>query len=333
MPIEGDLKSLNLSSVLQLISQERLTGVLKIKRRNEVVDIGFAEGQITGAFYERGEKVERLEAYLVRSGVIGRNVYKLVEEIHEETKRPIMNIILEDRYLTTEEVERIIKFKIQEVIDELFQWEEGAFKFEEGSIIYPKSLIKIRLNTEGLILEAARRMDEWPRIKEAVPSGDIVYKEVERPELKLTPQEDEARVLSLLNGHRSVDDLIEISGLGKFHTYSCLYRLLSTGQIEVAYAKPTAKKIRPKRKKISLKFITVPLTAVFALAVLLVEILIGNYLSKNHLITVNIFNKEMYQSDYRDYQEIFFFRHNRKPSVKEVKFIFESEGQGPGEAD
>mgnify|MGYP000220889489 CR=1 FL=1 len=75
MPIEGDLKSLNLSSVLQLISQDRLTGVLKIKRKNEIVDIGFAHGEITGAFYERGEKVERLETYFVRSGLIGKNVY------------------------------------------------------------------------------------------------------------------------------------------------------------------------------------------------------------------------------------------------------------------
>ncbi len=71
MPIEGDLKSLNLASVLQLVSQERLTGVFKLKRKSEIVDIGFAEGMVTGAFYERGEEFERLETYLVKSGIIG----------------------------------------------------------------------------------------------------------------------------------------------------------------------------------------------------------------------------------------------------------------------
>lgn len=118
MPIEGDLKSLNLSSVLQLIAQENLTGVLKLKRRNDIVDIGFSNGQITGAFYERGDKSERMEKYLVRSRIIGKNVYELIEEIHHETKRPIMNIILEDKYVTRAQVENLIKFKIQEVIDE-----------------------------------------------------------------------------------------------------------------------------------------------------------------------------------------------------------------------
>ena len=322
MPIEGDLKSLNISSVLQLISQERLTGVLKIKRKNEVVDIGSFEGQITGAFYERGDKSTRLEAYLVKSGIIGKHVYAMVEEIHSETKRPIMNIILEDKYLTMEEVERIIKFKIQEVFDEIFIWEQGAFKFEKSSVIYPKSLIRIKMNTEGLILESARRIDEWPRINKTIPSSDIVYKKVERPELKLQPPDDERRVLSLLDGHRSVDEVIEISGLGKFHTYSCLYRLLSTGQIELAYAKPTLKKIRPTRQ-LSLKFLKVPLGVVVVIILLVAEFLIGNYVSSQRLVSFKIINNDLYKTDYKNYQNIFFFKYNRMPSEQEVSEIFE----------
>jgi hypothetical protein len=322
MPIEGDLKSLNLASVLQLISQERLTGVFKIRKRNEVVDIGFFEGQVTGAFYERGENVERLESYLVKSGIIGKNVFEMIDEVHRETRRPVMNIIIEDKYLTTEEVERIIKFKIQEVFDEIFTWQEGEFKFDQGSAIYPRSLIKIRINAESLILEAARRFDEWPRITKAVPSGDLVFKKVERPELKLKPPEDQARILSLLDGHRSIDDLVDISGLGKFHTYSCLYHLLSTGQIELAYAKPTPKKIRP-RKQISLKFLKLPVGIAVAIAILIVEFLIGNYITKQEFFAVDVIDEEIYESDYTAYKNIFFFRHNRTPSINEVIHLFE----------
>ena len=321
MPIEGDLKSLNLASVLQLIAQEQLNGVLKVKRSKEIVDIGFIEGKITGAFYERGENVERLESYLVRSGFLGKNVYELVEEIQRETKRPIMNVILEDKYLKIEDVERIIKFKIQEVIDELFSWQEGSFKFEEGAIIYPKSVIKIRMNTEALILESARRMDEWPRIIKAIPSGDLVYKKVERPELKLEPKEAEARVLSLIDGHRSVDDLIELSGLGKFHTYSALYHLLSTGQIEIAYAKPVVKKVRPKRE-ISLKFLVLPLWVGLAILILLGEFLLGNYIFKKGFLSFDIVNREVYTSQNNDYKEIFFYKYNRYPSIAEIEDIF-----------
>jgi hypothetical protein len=322
MPIEGDLKSLNLSSVLQLIGQERLTGVLKIKKRNELADVGFADGEVTGAFYEKGDNVDRLEAYLVRSGMLGKNVYELVNEIHNETKRPIMNIILEDRYLAREEVERVIRFKIQEVFDELFRWNEGAFKFEQGSIIYPKSLIKIRMKTEGLILEAARRIDEWPRIQETLQSGDIVLKKVERPELKFTSSENEKRLLALLDGHRSIDDLIEIDGLGKFNTYSTLYKLFSTGQIEIAYAKPSVKRTRPKKKPVSLRFMTVPVGIVITVALVLFEFLLGGFIARNRIISIDLINREVYETNDEVYRHVYFYKHNRLPSMGEVQDIF-----------
>jgi|UniRef100_A0A7C4TCS1 hypothetical protein len=322
MPIEGDLKSINFASILQLIAQEKLTGVLKIKKKNEVVDIGFIEGQITGAFFEKGEKVERLENYLVRSGFIKKNLFEMIKEIHEETKRPIMNIIIDDKYLTMEEIERIIKFKIQEVIDEVFTWQEGEFKFEQGAVIYPKSIIKIRLNTENIVLESARRFDEWPRIVSQIPSPDLVFKKVERPELKLKLPEDELRILSLIDGQRSVNDLVDISGLGKFHTYSCLYHLLTTGQIELAFAKPTPKIIKPKRE-ISLKFLITPAMIVIFLAIISLEILIGNIVSKKVNYSFSFLNTTSIEPDYYDYKKVFFFKHNRIPSKAEVKVIFE----------
>ncbi|MEO0128736.1 MAG: DUF4388 domain-containing protein [candidate division WOR-3 bacterium] len=322
MPIEGDLKSINFASILQLIAQEKLTGVLKIKKKNEVVDIGFIEGQITGAFFEKGEKTERLENYLVRSGFIKKNLYEMIKEIHEETKRPIMNIIIDDKYLTMEEIERIIRFKIQEVIDEVFTWQEGEFKFEQGAVIYPKSLIKIRLNTENIVLESARRFDEWPRIVSQITSPDLVFKKIEKPELKLKLPEDELRVLSLIDGHRSVNDLIDISGLGKFHTYSCLYHLLTTGQVELSYAKPTPKVVKQK-KEISLKFLSAPATIILFLIVIFLEILIGNLLSNRFKYSFSLFNRSYIESDYYDYKKIFFYKHHRIPSNAEVKAIFE----------
>ncbi len=321
MPIEGDLKSINFSSILQLISQEHLTGVLKIKRKNELVDIGFIEGFITGAFFEKGERTERLENYLVRSGYIKKNLFDMIQEIHEETRRPIMNIIIDDKYLTMEEIERIIKFKIQEVIDEVFTWQEGEFKFEQNAVIYPKSLIKIKLNTENLVLESARRFDEWPRIVSQIPSSDLVYKKVDRPELKLKLPDDELQVLSLVDGQRSVNDLVEISGLGKFHTYSSLYHLLTTGQIELAYAKPTPKVAKPKQE-ISLKFLSAPVTVFMFVLVIILEILAGNFISPRISLPSSLVHQSSQEYDFYDYKKIFFYKHNRIPSTIEVRHIF-----------
>jgi len=320
MAIEGDLSSLNITSVLQLISRERITGVLKIRKDTEIADVGFVDGDITGAFFELGERVERLETYLVKSGMIGKNLFDMIEDIHRETKRPTMNIIIEDKYLTIEEIERTIKFKIQEVMDELFTWSEGNFKFEEGALIYPKSVIKIRMHTEGLILESARRLDEWPRIAKSIPSADIVFKRIDRPELKLQPKEDEARVLSLIDERRSVGDLVEISGLGRFHTYACLYHLMSTGQIEVAYAKPTLKK--GHKIEVSMKSLVAPIAIAITVGIVLVEIIAGSIVAKHGWLSVDLISKQKYQENRSEYNKIFFYKYRRTPSAQEVENLF-----------
>jgi len=320
MALEGDLSSLNITSVLQLISRERLTGVLKIRKGTEVVDVGFIDGDITGAFFELGERVERLETYLVKSGMIGKNLFEMIEDIHHETKRPVMNIIIEDKYLTIEELERTIKFKIQEVMDELFAWSEGEFKFEEGALIYPKSIIKVRMHTEGLILESARRLDEWPRISKAIASDDLVFRRVDRPELKLQPKEDEARVLSMIDERRSVHDLVEISGLGKFHTYSCLYHLLSSGQIEVAYAKPAVK--QSHKIDVSIKTFITPIAIAVAIGILLFEFVAGIIISRQGWLAIEIVDNEKYKVDQEDYRKIFFYKHQRMPSAQEIEGAF-----------
>jgi len=322
MAIEGDLKSLNITSVLQLISSERLTGVLKIKKYPEIADVGFVDGDITGAFFEVRDQVESLETYLVKSGMIGKNLFEMIVDIHRETRRPVINIIIEDKYLTIEEIERTIKFKIQEVVDDLFTWQEGDFKFDEGVLIYPKSVIKVRMHTEGLILESARRLDEWPRIAKAIPSGDVVFKRVDRPELKLQLKEDEARILSLIDERRSVDDLLEISGLGKFHTYACLYHLQSTGQIEVAYAKPSVKKEQKKKIDISMKSFGPSIAVAVTVGILLVGFVAGTVMSNRHVFSFDWCCTDEHEERNDDYSKIFFYKHQRQPSFQELEDLF-----------
>ena len=176
------------------------------------------------------------------------------------------------------------------------------------------------MHTEGLILESARRLDEWPRISKAISSGELVFKRVDRPELKLQPKEDEARVLSLIDERRSVHDLVEITGLGKFHTYSCLYHLLSTGQIEVAYAKPALKKGRTI--DVSMKTFITPMAIAVTVGILLLELVIGSIISHQSWLSVGVLNKEVIQENKEDYHKIFFYKLQRRPSSQEIEGLF-----------
>ncbi len=53
---------------------------------------------------------------------------------------------------------------------ELLSWREGFFRFEEGRGRGRADEVEIRISTESLLMEGARRIDEWSRIGRTVPS-------------------------------------------------------------------------------------------------------------------------------------------------------------------
>jgi hypothetical protein len=113
---------------------------------------------------------------------------------------------------------------------------------------------------------------------------------------------------------------VEISGLGKFHTYSCLYHLLSTGQIEVAYAKPALEQSR--MVDFSIKTFVTPMTIAVTVGILLLQFVVGTIIASKGWLKVNVFNSEVYEQPTEDYRKIFFYKLQRNPSAQEIEGLF-----------
>ncbi|MEN3044725.1 MAG: DUF4388 domain-containing protein [Candidatus Hydrothermales bacterium] len=231
--MSGSLKIFSAPDVLQLISQQRKRGVVYFYRGKTEAAVGFEDGKVVAAYIIREGEFESLENYLVRSGLVSEQDYKTAKEIHEDTGEPIEEILVKGGVITYENLVDIISFKIQEVIDEIITWKEGIYKFEPEKEIYKFSKIKISLPLDSLLMEAAWHQDEWPRIKEKIKSSDMVFKISEKkPYLELELEKDEKKVLKLINGKRTVQDLVNLTGLGKFKTFYALFRLYEMGRIE-----------------------------------------------------------------------------------------------------
>jgi len=321
MSLEGNLKSLNLIAVLQLVSNERMSGILRIKSKAEVVCIGFGEGMISGAFYERGGRQERFENYLVKSGMVSKENYAAITKIQEATRQPIINILLENNYLKREELELVIRFKIQEVLDEVFAWQDGEFKFEETKIMYAKSLIKIRLNTEAVILEGMRRIDEWPRIVKVISSDELVFRPKEKPDITIDFTDEEKRVVGLIDSKRTVRDIIEDGGLGRFRTYSAVYHLFSSGQLETYYIKPSLKETGGI--KFSFRFLLVPIEVLVIVAFVVLIAALGMVLRQQKVIDYQPTNLDRFNYHAADQSEVFYLVNDRLPTADELRHNFE----------
>ncbi len=110
----------------------------------------------------------------------------------------------------------------------LFTWTSGTFNFEPG--VQPEGdATLVSVDPQSLLLEGARRVDEWSLIEKKIPSFDVVYS-IDRPRLmrnkdQLSPEQE--ALLPLIDGHRDIHGLIRDSGVGEFDVGKALYGLLN----------------------------------------------------------------------------------------------------------
>ncbi len=248
--LSGSLKIFSAPDVLQLISQQKKKGVLYFYRDKIEAALGFEEGMVVAAYIIRDGEFETLENYLVRSGLVSEMDFRAAKEIQQDTGEPVEEILVREGVITSEQLLEIISFKIQEVIDEIITWKEGIYKFEPEKEIYKFSKIKIKLPLDSLLMEAAWRQDEWPRIKEKIKNPDMIFQiSKKKPSIDIELEKDEKRVLKLINGKRTVSEIVNISGLGKFKTYFALFRLYEMGRIEPV-KREEIKELKEEEKKV-----------------------------------------------------------------------------------
>lgn len=122
----------------------------------------------------------------------------------------------------------------------LFTWSDGTFSFEPG-VAPPSGVRSESIDPQSLLLEGARRVDEWALLKKKLPSVNLVFaldrQQLLRTRLELTPEQQ--ALLPLIDGHRDVAALIRESGLTEFVVAKQIYGLLSAGFVmQVGKATP-----------------------------------------------------------------------------------------------
>ena len=231
MSLKGNLETFFLNSILQLLSDDQKTGVLQVKNHQKEVKIYFQDGDMV---YATGSQREsRLGYHLQSKGTISREKLHECLEVGKREKKALGKVLVEKGYITAEILEKIIHDQIEEIIFDLFVWQKGDFEYKDAKINL-HSMVITRLNVVGLLLEASRRIDEMSILHKNIPRDTIVFRTAEtvqdNTEIKLNS--NEWKTLRLIDGTRSVRQIIDESGFDEFLGYKLLYSLLSSGLIE-----------------------------------------------------------------------------------------------------
>ncbi|HVF38317.1 MAG TPA: DUF4388 domain-containing protein [Gemmatimonadaceae bacterium] len=116
----------------------------------------------------------------------------------------------------------------EDAVFAMFKWTHGFFSFEPG-VPPPPGVDRMSVDPQALLLEGARRVDEWSLIEKKIPSFDIVFA-LDRQQLlrnKIALSEEQHALLPLIDGFRDVNALMRVSGMGEFAVGKALFGLLS----------------------------------------------------------------------------------------------------------
>ncbi|HSH45397.1 MAG TPA: DUF4388 domain-containing protein [Longimicrobiales bacterium] len=229
MAIKGSLKEAGLADVCQLLAMGQKTGCLSVTDRSRFGQIYFDRGRIT--FATIVNRRDRLGDLLVREGVITHDqLMEAVDAQEREPDRRLGELLLERGFLDTETLTSAIQRQIEDAIYYLFTWKRGSFYFEVGRTPEAGEIV-IRVNPETLLLEGARRVDEWSVIEKKIPSLDLIF-QVDRERLDGTGVDlttEQRALVEHMDGERTVEDLVEATGLSEFDVGKALYGLLQAG--------------------------------------------------------------------------------------------------------
>jgi tetratricopeptide (TPR) repeat protein len=231
MGFAGELTTIGLSEVFQNVAFNRLTGVLTVSERDRKASVYLEDGTIR-AVKPEGERPLDYVAIAERAhAASAETLRQAARRLRRRTLKEALKAIAtfdEDRF------DAAVQAAIKEEIILLFSWREASFVFEEGHAqagVFDREQVDchVTLDPHVVIVEAARRVDEWDAIASQVRSETDIF----LPAKALDEQAPAAwrEVVSRLDGTRDVRRLIDELPYGRFEVLRHVAALSEQGLI------------------------------------------------------------------------------------------------------
>jgi hypothetical protein len=260
MALEGTLRDFSLADIFQLIGIQKKTGVLTLKKSGEVVTVSFLNGNVVAADSLNKNLEDRLGNVLAKSGRLSEARLQEALRVQKETRQRLGYVLIQGGFIKENDLKEALRLQITQIVYRLFRWKDGFYHFsQEETVEYDRENFS-PISAESILMEGIRMIDEWPIIERKIKSFDMVFRktrpdvkpilvdrlEDEAPDLEaaLTGKDDkqappgglrlatdEAAVYELLDGRRTVQEIIDRGRLGDFETCRILYDLLSRNLI------------------------------------------------------------------------------------------------------
>lgn len=232
MKLEGSLDAFSLPDVFQLLSLTKKSGALQLRQGTLLGLVHFRDGMICGASADlsRQSLVRRIVGQgLVDDAALARAVDRALGEPIGVTRA-----LVQAGAVDAEIARGLAREQTIDAVFDLLRWPEGDFSF---AIDEPDTDdVGLELTTDQVVTEAADRRARWDEVSLVIPSPNAVLTApviVSDEQLQDGLAEQEWSLLALVDGRRSVGELVELSGAGQFGVVATAARLVGRGLVEV----------------------------------------------------------------------------------------------------
>ncbi len=230
----GSIERFGVADLFSLLNMSRGSGLLVLSSGSIEKAVHFRRGEIIFATSNQPE--ERLGRLLFRIGKLSAENLRAAEARSASATGPGRRfgaLLLEMGAIDAATLWWGVRHQLEEIVYSIFRFDQGTFHFFEGDFLDP-DLAHFAIDTNHVLMEGYRRVDEWARIEKRLQHRGIL-----RPTGKVAKErqsEGLERLLALVDGHRSLDEIVRATELGEFATYRELFRLLQAGLIEAVGA-------------------------------------------------------------------------------------------------
>jgi hypothetical protein len=153
--MEGTLDLFSLPEILQLVGQQRKTGILTVQGQQDIVAISFLNGEIVAADALNQTVEEGLAKILVTEGVLpGGDVARALSE-HQSSGGRLIDHLVDRGYVGRDELLQVLRLQTSRLLELLLRWSEGDFKFYSGDeVSFEDGFLPI--SVEELLIHAAQ---------------------------------------------------------------------------------------------------------------------------------------------------------------------------------
>ena len=230
MKLEGSLDAFGLPDVFQLLSFTKKTGGLHLASNGADGVVFFTAGQVTGASADNSRLP--LARRLVGSGAVSDEALTAaIAAVAEGEGLGVVRALSEAGSVDQDLLRQAATDQPVDAIFDLLRWTNGDFAFVMAEP-NPDD-VGVSLSIESVLADAEARKETWEAVSQVVPSSKAVPMMPVVLGADPVVSREEWSLLALVDGRRSVGELVDLTGSGQYAVVSTAAGLVQRGLLEL----------------------------------------------------------------------------------------------------